>query len=43
MDKRTFVVSSIWDAEAKVYYSESEIVGLHIEAATLDEFEAVAV
>jgi hypothetical protein len=41
MDKRTFEVSAVWDDEAKVYYSESEIIGLHIEAATLDEFEAV--
>jgi hypothetical protein len=41
MDRRTFTVTAIWDDEAKVYYSESDIIGLHIEAATLEEFEAV--
>jgi hypothetical protein len=41
MDKRTFEVSAIWDGEAKVYYSKSDIIGLHIEAATLDEFEVL--
>lgn len=39
--KRTFVVRALWDEKAKVFYSESDIVGLHIEAATLDEFEDV--
>ena len=39
--KRTFKVSAVWDAEAGVYYSESDIEGLHIEAATLEEFEAI--
>jgi hypothetical protein len=34
-----FYVKAIWDAESGVFYSESDIVGLHIEAATLDEFE----
>jgi len=41
MVKRSFSVRALWDDEAKVYYSDSDIVGLHIEAATLDEFEAV--
>ena len=40
MDKRTFRVQAVWDAEAGVFYSESDIVGLHIEASTLEEFEA---
>jgi Domain of unknown function (DUF1902) len=39
MKNLTFYVKAIWDAEAGVYYSESDIVGLHIEAETLDEFE----
>ncbi len=37
----TFHVSACWDSEAKVYYSESDIIGLHIEAVTLSEFEDV--
>jgi hypothetical protein len=39
--KRNFSVEAIWDAEAKVYISRSDIVGLHIEAATIEEFEEV--
>ncbi len=39
--KRAFTVKALWDAEAEIFYSESDIKGLHIEAATLDEFEAV--
>ncbi len=39
--KRTFFVRAIWDDEAKVFYSESDIDGLHIEAATVDAFEDV--
>ena len=39
--KRTFHIRAIWDAEAQVYVSESDISGFHIEAATLDEFEAL--
>ena len=34
-------VRAVWDAQAEVFYSESDIEGLHIEAATLDEFEAI--
>lgn len=41
MNKRTFFVRACWDDEAKVFYAESDIEGLHIEAATLDEFEDV--
>ncbi len=41
MARRSFTVTAQWDAEAAVYYSESDIIGLHIEAATLDEFEAI--
>jgi len=39
MNKRTFRVTAVWDEEAGVYVAESDIVGLHIEAATIDEFE----
>ena len=39
--QQTFRVKAVWDAEAEVFYSESDIEGLHIEAATLDEFEAI--
>jgi Domain of unknown function (DUF1902) len=41
MSKRTFSVRAVWDPEAKVYYSESDIFGLHIETKSLDEFEEV--
>jgi hypothetical protein len=37
-----FYVQAVWDAEAGVYYSESDIVGLHVEAETLEAFEAAA-
>jgi EAL domain-containing protein (putative c-di-GMP-specific phosphodiesterase class I) len=39
MTKRHFEVRAVWDDEARVYFSESDIIGLHIEAETLDEFE----
>jgi hypothetical protein len=39
MNKRMFYVTAFWDPDAGVYVSESDIIGLHIEAATLDEFE----
>ena len=41
MAKRMFKVTAIWDEEAKVFYSQSDIIGLHIESATLDDFEIV--
>jgi hypothetical protein len=41
MAKRMFSVTAHWDDEAKVFYSKSDIIGLHIEAATIEEFEAV--
>jgi adenylate kinase len=41
VSKRTFYyVKAIWDEEAKVFYSESDIVGLHIEAADMEGFQA---
>jgi len=39
--QQPFRVKAVWDAQAEVFYSESDIEGLHIEAATLDEFEAI--
>jgi hypothetical protein len=41
MAKRTFSVKALWDEEAKVYYCESDIDGLHIETPTLEAFEEV--
>ena len=41
MAKRMFSVTAHWDDVAKVFYSDSDIVGLHIEAATIEEFEVV--
>jgi hypothetical protein len=41
MSRRNFTVVAKWDEDAKVFYSESDILGLHIEADTLDEFEAI--
>ena len=41
MIRRTFHVTAVWDAEAGVFVSDSDIIGFHIEAATLDEFEAL--
>ncbi len=34
-----FYVNALWDDKAGVFYSDSDIVGLHIEAETLGEFE----
>lgn len=41
MSKRAFYVRAVWDDEAGVYYSESDIFGLHIESKTIEEFESV--
>ncbi|MGZ8362815.1 MAG: DUF1902 domain-containing protein [Caulobacteraceae bacterium] len=37
----SYYVEAIWDPEHKVWCSESNIPGLVIETATLDEFEAL--
>lgn len=37
----TFTVSAIWDDVAGVFYSQSDLPGLHVEAATFDEFVAL--
>ena len=39
--KRAFTVKAVWDEETRVFYSESDIEGLHIEAETIEEFEKV--
>lgn len=39
--KRTFYVKALWDDEAKVWYSETDIEGLFIETKTLAEFEEI--
>ena len=41
--KRSYVVTAVWDADAQIFYSESDIKGLHIEANTLEAFEALVV
>ena len=41
MKNPTFSVKAHWDEDAGVYVSESDIIGLHIEAGTIDEFEEV--
>ena len=35
---QAFKVSAIWDSEAKVFTSQSDITGLVIEADTFEEF-----
>lgn len=37
----SFFVKAVWDAEAGVFYSDSNIVGLHIEAETIEEFREI--
>ena len=37
--QKSYYVKALWDPEAKVWYSESDIAGLVIEAYTLGEFE----
>ncbi|HBS49310.1 MAG TPA: hypothetical protein DEA05_04110 [Rhodobacteraceae bacterium] len=39
MVNRSYYVTAVWDAEAGVWVSESDIIGLHVEAQTLEEFE----
>ncbi|WP_207105877.1 DUF1902 domain-containing protein [Rhizobium sp. CFBP 13726] len=39
--KRTFFIKAVWDEEARLFYSESDIEGLHIEAPDVDSFEDV--
>jgi hypothetical protein len=39
--KRTFYVKALWDSEANVWYSQTDIEGLFIETKTLTEFEEI--
>lgn len=39
MSRRIFKVTAVWDEDARIFYSQSDIEGLHIEAETLEEFE----
>jgi len=38
-----FFVKAVWAEEAKVFCSDSDIVGLHIEAETIEEFREILV
>lgn len=37
--QRRFHVQAVWDDEDRIWFSESDIRGLNIEAETLEEFE----
>ena len=37
-----FHLTAVWDEDAGLFYSDSNIVGLHIEAETIEEFQAIA-
>ena len=37
MNNRTFTVTATWDAEAKVFTSQSDIPGLVVEADSFEE------
>jgi len=39
---KKYYVKAVWDEEAQVFYSKTNIPGLNIEAATLHEFVQVA-
>lgn len=39
--QRSFSVRAIWDHEASVFFAQSDIIGLHIEATTLEEFQVL--
>jgi len=36
-----FKISPVWDDDAEVYISKTDIIGLNIQADTLDEFNAL--
>ena len=42
MASMTYYVRAIWDEEAGVYYSETNVPGLNVEAETLHEFIEIA-
>lgn len=39
--RKTYHVEALWDPEAKPWVSKSDLPGLVLETATLDEFEAL--
>jgi len=39
MANRRFTVRAVYDDEAGVFYTQSDIVGLHVEAQSLEEVE----
>jgi len=39
--RKSFYIKAIWDSEANVFVSESDIVGLHIEAETIEDFQKI--
>ena len=39
--RKTYHVEALWDPEAKVWVSSSDVPGLVIETAALGEFEAL--
>ena len=38
---QTYHIRAVWDPEAEVYYSETNVPGLVVEAETLSEFMAI--
>lgn len=43
MSKKAFYVRAIWDPDAMTYYTESDIIGLHLESRSLAEIEELVV
>ena len=41
--QRVFRIRPVWDADAQVYFAQSDIEGLHVEATTVEEFETIVV
>ena len=39
--QRSFEVTALWDEEEQIWVSQSDIEGLHIEAASIGEFNAL--
>ncbi|WP_386800874.1 DUF1902 domain-containing protein [Litorisediminicola beolgyonensis] len=39
--QRAFEVKAIWDPELRLWLSESDIEGLHVEAETFEEFQSL--
>ena len=38
----TYFIRAIWDPDAKVYYSDTNVPGLVVEAESLGEFVSIA-